>query len=576
MSAVAENISRLWPDTNRDWGVTIAPLREAVVGGELRVTAWVLAGVMACVLLLACANIANLLLARGIDRTREMAVRAALGGSTTRIVRQLVTESVVLAGLGGLAGLGITWAALRAVPTVVPSGTLPLSIFLVLDGRVAAFCLTLMLATGVVCGLAPAWHAARVSWPNAAGASVRGSLQGTAAFRTMLAVVEIACAVVLLAGAGLLLRTLLSISQADAGYHADRVLTMRLTVPINRYPTQERLLTFYEALEREIAAVPGVRAVGLGGNLPLDGRDMSQGFEIYGQARPDRANRPTASYQIVSRGYFETLGIRVIRGRGFTDADTMTGKPVCVVNEEFARRYLAGRDPVGAVVNVAPITPTPPKEVAREVVGVIAQVKERADESEGAVQIYVPMTQNPWYSASIAVGSVADPAALSLTIAAAVSRVDEDQPVTQIRTMREVAAEATSRPRFRAELLAMSALFALVLAATGIFSLLAFSVQQRTREFGIRMAIGARAIDVVRLVLASGMRSTAAGCGIGLLAASTLTRFLQSLLHGVTPLDPLTFLSIPAIICLTALAACAGPALSAARAHPAEALRQEY
>jgi putative ABC transport system permease protein len=387
---------------------------------------------------------------------------------------------------------------------------------------------------------------------------------------------EVAAAVLLLTGAGLLVRTLIALNAIDPGFRAERVLTMQAGLPLNRYGSSEKLLAFYQAAEREIAAIPGVKSVAFGGSLPLDGWDIGQGFAIAGDPPAEQSRLQSAHYQIVSAPYFRTLGIAVVRGRAFEEHDTLQARLVCVVNEEFVRRYLNGREPIGMVVGVQSMAMSGSSElVPREIVGVSRQVVEQAGEQERAVEIYVPIAQNPWFSASLSVQTAGEPMSFLPAVKAAVARVDKDQPLTRIRTMEEVAAEATSQPRFRAELVSVFAVLALLLAAIGIFGVLAFTVGQRAREFGIRMALGARSHDVLRLVLGGALKMTGAGVAIGLVASALLTRFLGTLLFAVQPTDPITFASTAAVLAAAALLACALPAWRATRVDPAVTLRQE-
>ena len=576
MARVADGIAAIAPDTNKGWGVTIEPLRDAIVGPELRTTSLVLAGVVAFVLLMACANVANLLLARGLGRSREIAVRAALGGSRRRIVQQLLTESLLLASIGGAAGLALAWAAVRVAPSFIPRGTLPQAIVLTFDARVAVVAMLLTLATSLLSGLVPAWQASSIPLAEMAGSGGRGSTRRAGGLRAALVVGEVAAAVVLLTGAGLLVRSLIALNSIDPGFRAERVLTLQVGLPLFRYGGTEKLHAFYQAAEREIAAIPGVNSVAFGGSLPLDGWDIGQGFAIVGDPPPEPSRMPSAHYQIVSGSYFRTLGIDLVRGRSFDDHDALNGAPVCVVNEEFVRRYLHGREPLGMVVGVQNMAMSGSSElVPRTIVGVSHQTATEAGEKERAVEIYVPITQNPWFSASLAVQTAGDPLAILPAVKAAIARVDKDQPLTRVRTLEEVAAEATSQPRFRAELVGMFAILALALAAIGIFGVLAFSVGQRAREFGIRMALGAKAYDVLAMVLGGALKMTAAGVAIGLAAAALLTRFLGTLLFGVQPTDPITFAGTAAILTAAALLACALPAWRAARVDPAITLRQE-
>ena len=576
MNVVAADIARLSPETNKDWTVTIEPLREALVGGELRITSIVLAGTVGFVLLMACANVANLLLARGLGRAREIAIRAALGGSRGRILRQLLTESVLLSCLGGSAGLALAWALLRVAPTVIPPRTLPQSVTLAFDARLIAFTSVLTLATGVLFGLAPAWQASRLSLSAALGSGSRGSSGGSGWLRTSLATSQIAVAVLLVSGATLLVRTLVSLSEVDPGYRATRVLTMNVGLPLGRYQNEAQIVRFYQNIERELNALPGVRVASVGGNLPLDGWDIGQGFHVIGEPEPDKANTPSAHYQMIGSRYFETLGIPLVRGRAFTERDTAATTPVCIVNEEFVRRHLRNTEPIGARVSVQSMDLRGPTPVVREIVGVIHQVKvEGPGEKENNVEIYVPIAQNAWFSASIAVQTAGDPMALLPAVKAAIAKIDPDQPLTQVRTMEDVASEAVARPRFRAQLIGAFAVLALALAAAGVCGVLACAVGQRVREFGIRRALGAQVSDILGLVLAGGARMLTVGVVVGLAAAAGLTRSLASLLYGVQPLDPISFVTAPAILSVVALIACAAPAWRAARVDPSVALRQD-
>jgi putative ABC transport system permease protein len=576
MAAIADRIATIAPDTNKGWDVTIEPLRDAIVGSDLRLTSLVLAGVVAFVLLMACANVANLLLARGLSRTREFAVRSALGGSRMRIAQQLFAESLLLASVGGAAGLVLAWVAVRAAPSLLPAGTLPQAIVPAFDVRVASIAALLTAGTALLFGLLPAWHASSVPLAETTSAGGRSSTNNAGGLRAALVVVEVAAAVLLLAGAGLLVRTLIALNRVDPGFRAENVLTLQVSLPLNRYGSIEKLQAFYRAGERELAAIPGVKSAAFGGSLPLDGWDIGQGFTIVGDPPVEPSRMPSVHYQIVSASYFRTLGIDFVKGRPFEAHDTAQSKQVCVVNEEFVRRYLNGREPIGMVVAVQNMAMSGNSEaVPREIVGVSRQVAEAAGEKQRAVEVYVPIAQNPWFSASVSVQTAGDPMAFLPAVKAAMARVDKDQPLTRVRTMEEVASEATSQPRFRAELVGAFAMLALLLAAVGIFGVLAYSVGQRAREFGIRVALGARSYDVLRLVLGGALKMTGAGVAIGLLAAALLTRLLDTLLFGVQPTDPTTFVGTAALLAVSAVLACALPAWRATRVDPAVTLRQE-
>jgi putative ABC transport system permease protein len=585
MAAIAGHIAQIAPGTNKGWGITIEPLRRALVGSELRATSLVLAGVVAFVLLMASANVANLMLARGAGRAREMAVRVSLGAPARRLMRQLLTESLLLAVFGGIGGLALAWVLIRVAPFLIPAETLPVGLALRLDARIVAFTSVVTLATGLLFGLVPAWAA--TTW-SLSGNSLSGALRGGGRGVTSgnskllggLAMGEIAIAVVVVAGAGLFLRTLDRLSQVDPGFHAGRVLTMHMILPLSRYPTTERLLAFYNAAQHEIESVPGVQLTSFGGSLPLTGWDIGQGFQVVGDAPRDATNTPSAHYQIVGAHYFETLGIPLQAGRAFDNRDTNRASQVAIVNQEFVRRYLPGRPALGTHIRVSAMDMAGPKSVEREIVGVSGQVKVNGPgEEENIVEIYVPVTQNPWFGPSLVIRAAGEPLAVATAITAAVkaaiAKVDKELAVTNVQTMDEIAFQSVARPRFRARLLAGFAALALLLAGVGVFGVLAFAVAQRKREFGIRMALGAQMADVLRLVLTRGIAIAAAGIAAGLLGAAALARSLTALLFGVPPLDPVTFGLSAALLASVAVAAAAIPAWRAARIDPAIALREE-
>lgn len=576
MNVIAKNLEVAVPDTNKGWGITLVPLREAMVEQDLHTTSLVLACVVGLVLLMACANVANLLLARSAERAREVAVRAALGGSQGRILAQLLTESGLLAVLGGAVGVALAWMIVKAAPSLMPPETLPSGITLRLDAGVVAFSAVVTIVTGLLFGSVPAWHAARASFAEALRTGGRAATR-TGAFRSVLAAGEIAVAVLLVAGAGLLVRTLASLAAVDTGIRTEHVLTMQLGLSDTRYRGRpERRLGFYQSVLREVESLPGVRSVAFSTILPLEGWDIGQAFELVDQPAPDPSHQLSAHYQMVSPRYFETLGISLLAGRRFDEHDDVRSTQVCIVNEDFVRRYLAGRAALGTKVTVQAMGETKPEPMLREIVGVIRQVKvDGPGEKQASPEIYVPLAQNTWYWGALSVRTAGDPLAMTSAVKSAIARIDKNQPVTRVRSMEEVATEVVAQPRFRAELVGAFAILSLVLAAAGVFGVLAFAVSQRTREFGIRMALGAKGSDILRLVLTGGVRIIVPGIAIGLIAAIELAQFVSSLLFGVKPMDAVTFVAAPAILATIALAACAAPALRAARVDPAIALRQE-
>jgi len=577
MAAVAEGLAREFPETNEGRGVTLEPLHDVVIGGELRRTAALFLGVVGLVLLICCANVANLLLARATVRTRELAIRSAVGADRRRVIRQLLTESVLLAAVGSALGLAMGAAILKAAPSVIPVGLLPAAVTLGFDLRVVAFCAAAALLVGLLSGLAPAWRATELASAQALASDSRTATGRGGRPRSALVAAEVATAVVLLFGAGLLLRTLLAVEGVDRGYRADSALTMILDPIDSRYPTDASELRFYEGVEREVTALPGVRGVAWATTLPY-GRSY-QGrtfFEIAGEPPATESRRPTADYQIVSPAYFGTLDLPIVAGRGFDARDTAESVRVCIVNEAFGRGYLQRRSPIGLRVAIQP--PSSGQPVACEIVGVARQVRRRPDETEDWAQIYVPLAQDTPGDVFMLVRPASGRAdALAPSVRAAIARVDKEQlvGVRSVMTLDEVAWEATARHRFRAVLVAAFAGLALLLAMVGLFGVLAYSVQQRVRDFGVRRALGATTGNVLGHVLGSAARVIAAGVVAGLALSAVLGRLVATLLFGVQPRDPLTFAVVTIVLALTAIAAAAGPAWRATRIDPAVALRSE-
>ncbi len=503
VEAVADGLAREFPATNQGRSVVVEPLHNALIGSDLRQTSLLFLGVVGFVLLICCANVANLLLARATVRSRELAIRAAMGASRRRIIHQLLTESLLLSVVGGLLGVGVGAAILAVAPSIIPEGLLPGAVTITFDLRVVAFCALAALLVGVLFGLAPAANAADLASTHIVTSDTR-TTTGRSGLRTLLVIGEVATAVVLLFGAGLLLRTLLVVEGVDRGYRAEHILSMLVDPLGARYPTPASLLQFYESVEHEIRAVAGVRNVAWASTLPLGesyaGRTF---FEIVGEQAAEESQRPTSDYQIVSPTYFETLDLPLMSGRAFSDRDTPDSPPVCIVNETFVRRHIQGRSPLG--VRVALRSNPGAQPVVREIVGMARQVKGRPDESEPFVQVYVPLAQNLMDDIFLLVRPASGRAeALASSVRAAIGRVDRDQLVSvrDVRTLEDVASEATSRHRFRAVLVITFAALALILAMVGVFGILVYSVQQRARDFGVRRAIGASTADVLRLVIA--------------------------------------------------------------------------
>jgi putative ABC transport system permease protein len=554
----------------------MTPIRDSLVEQEFRTSVALLGGAV-LLLVLSSANVANLLLARGTVRLRELAIRSALGADRRRVIRQLLTESLLLSALGGLLGVGVGALILKAAPALIPEGLLPAAVRLEFDARVVGFCAAVAVVVGLLFGLAPAWQATRLSAAQVMASQSRSSTGRGGTMRSALLVAEVATAVLLLFGAGLLLRTLLSVEGVDRGYRARSVLTMIVDPIGSRYPTPESMLQFYDAVEREVRAIPGVESVAFASTLPLGasyvGRTL---FAIAGDPPVEEAKRPAADFQIVSPGYFATVDLPVVAGRSFDGRDRIDSVPVCMVNEALARAQLRGRSPLGVRVAL-PMGPRG-KPVACEIVGVARQVKGRPDEAEDMMQIYVPMAQSVMDDTFMLVRPESGSAdAYASPVRAAIGRIDREQLVSvrRLTTLEDIARTATARHRFRAVMVMTFAGLALLLAMVGVFGILAYSVQLRLRDFALRRAFGATTGDVLRLVAGRAARVIAAGAAIGLLLSALFGRLLTSLLFGVRPLDPATFAFVTVLLVVGAVLSVAGPAWRAARIDPAVALRDE-
>jgi putative ABC transport system permease protein len=578
LTAVAAGLATEFPEFNKGRSVALERLHDTMIGSDLKTTAVLFLGVVGFMLLICCANVANLLLARATARARELAVRSALGAGRRRIIRQLLTESVVLSVLGGVLGIGIGAAILQVAPVLIPEGLLPATVTLAFDMRVVAFCALAALIVGVVFGIAPAFQATAVSATEAMGADSRTTVGTGGRIRSLLVMGEVATAVLLLFGAGLLLRTLIKVQSFDRGYGAESVLSMLVDPLGSSYPTPERLQQFFDQVEAEVRGVPGVADVGWSSALPLGESlygDFALTYEIVGDPPVEESRRPITDYQVVSPGYFSTLELPIVAGRGFDARDTKDSPRVCIVNEAFVRT-LGGRNPIGMQVAFKVADSRTDKPNVGQIVGVARQVKRRPDEPKDFVQIYVPMAHDLTDDVLMLVRSKSGRAdALTPAVRAAIARIDKEQlvSVASVTTLEDVEWAATGRHRFRAVMVSAFAALAVVLAMVGVFGILAYSVQQRTRDFGVRRALGASGNDVLRLVVRDALQVIAIGVAIGLVASAMLGRVIVSMLFGVEPLDLPTFALVTTVLGLTTAIAVAGPALRAARIDPSVALR---
>ena len=587
LTVLAERLARDHGDDRIGRRVTVSPMRTFLVGDELRRTSMLFLAVVACVLLLCCANVANLLLTRASARAREMAVRSAVGAGRRRIISQLLTESLVLAAFGGVFGAAIGAAILVAAPNAIPPGLLPGAVTLEFDARLVAFCGVASLLVGVLFGLAPAWQSAHVSQAQALATDGRSSTGRGGRVRQLLVVAQAAAAVLLLCGAGLLLRTVLVLDGFSSGVGADgeSVLTMDITQTRGANGLQRRSpesqLAFYAAVEREVGGAAGIRGVAWATTLPLGNAQVGrQRFQIVGDRPLPEAEQPHADYQLVSPSYFPTVDLPLVKGRAFTDFDSSRSDPVCIVSEAFVRRFLGGRSPIGQRVAIGRFGDAAAGRATdgipeRLIVGVARQVKGRADETEDMAQIYVPIAQDVWRESYLLVRTTGPADTHVGAIRAAIARVDPHLPVRTVRTLETVAREATARYRFRAVLVVMFAGLALVLALGGLFGVLAYVVQQRQREFGLRLALGAAPAHVLHLVMREAGAVVATGIAIGLAGAAAAGQSLSAFLFGVRPHDPWTFAGVAVVMIFTAAAAAGVPAWRATRVDPATAFRDE-
>ncbi|MEO8359501.1 MAG: ABC transporter permease [Vicinamibacteria bacterium] len=576
LATVASSLAREFPQTNAGRGIAMESMHDSIVGGDLRLTSMVFLGVVGFVLLICCANVANLLLARATSRTRELAVRSALGAGRRRIVRQLMTESMVLSILGGALGIGLGALIINAAPSFLPQGLLPAAVTIEFDLRVVGFCAGAAVLVGLLFGIAPAWQATGFSPQETMGADARTTAGGGGRIRGLLVMGEVATAVLLLFGAGLLLRTLIAVQSFDRGYRAESVLTMLVDPLGSKYPTPESLQQFLDQVEGEVRAVPGVQDAAWTSALPLGFVDEGGfSYEIVGDPPVEDSQRPGTEYQTVSRTYFSTLDLPIVAGRPFDQRDTHASVPVAIVNEAFANS-LNGRSPIGLQVALRPSSSPEAAPVIREIVGVARQIKGRPDEPKDFIQVYAPSEQDLSDDIFLVVRPKSGRAeALVSSVRAAISRIDKEQLVSirDIMTLADIDSAATGRHRFRALMVGAFAALSLLLAMVGVFGILAYSVQQRVRDLGVRRALGATTRDIVRDVVSNAARMIGAGAVAGLILAAMLSRLITSILFGVQPLDFVSFAAVTLVVVIAGALSVVGPAWRAANVDPAEALR---
>jgi putative ABC transport system permease protein len=579
MDAIGARIAADYPDSNKGWGVSLVRFVDVAVGQQLKSSLYVLLAAVGMLLLIGCANLANLTLARGTSREREVAVRAALGAGRGRLIRQFLTESVLLATIGGVAGIAVGYGLMLFLKFMLPPFSLPSAVKVDIDVRVLGFALVLSVVTGLVFGLAPALSATKPDLAGAMKEGGRGSSGDGARrrLRSALVVVEVALAFILLAGGGLLVRSFFQMMQVELGFDATNVLTMRLPIASDRFASPSALTAYARDVVERVSRVPGVSGAATSDALPLEGYGNGMPLLIAGRPVVDRANRQGAGFKVVHPDYFRVLGIRVIKGRGLTDQDVRSAPPVTVVNQSFVQRYFPKEDPIGKTLLVQEIVTGSPQlgpEIPWQIVGVIADERTSSLEGTNRPGMYVPMEQSPTNYLSLVVRGAIDADTLGRAVTYAVHQVDPNQAVTDLRTLDQIKRESSATSRLRTTLLGIFASLALLLAAVGIYGVISYTVAQRTHEMGVRAALGASAGNLLRLVLSNGLVLTGIGLGLGVAGALGLTQLLSALLFGVGARDPLTLVVSAVILALVAATACYVPARRAAKLDPLDALRE--
>jgi putative ABC transport system permease protein len=574
LASVAAGLKRQYPAPD-DWTIDAVPLQDAIVG-DVRQILYVLLGAVGFLLLIAVANVANLLLARAATREREIAVRGALGAGRRRIVAQLITESVVLAIVSGLVGLLLAAWGTQGLLAMAPKG-IPRLDEVRMHVPVFLFALGVASICGVVFGLVPALRASRtplVEMLKDGGRGASGARHRRA--QRLLVVAEIALALVLSAGAGLMIRSFAELQRVSPGFDPGHLLTFEVSLPSAPYKDDAAVRRFYDALVQKLEAVPGVRSVGLTVSLPPNLLQVTDNFMVDGQVLPPNQSAPVGPVVMASDALFRTLGVPLIRGRVFDARDEAGGAPTVIVNDALARKYLNRGSAVGRHLKIGgPERPIGPKNPWMEIVGVVGDIKYSGLEAAPEPTYYMPYRQNPWNGQFVVIRTTSDPAALGSAAREAVAALDKDLPVARLRTMADVMTASVAPPKFRTVLVTIFALVGLLLAAIGIYGVMAYAVTERTHELGVRIALGADRGDVVRLVLGEALVLAAAGVAVGLAGAFATTRLIQSLLFRVTTTDATTFAGISALLFLTALAASYLPTRRALGVDPMIALRYE-
>jgi putative ABC transport system permease protein len=573
MDTIAARLQQQYPDMVTSNGSVVISLHEQVVG-DIKTALLVLLSAVGLVLLIACANVANLLLARAAVRQKEIAIRVALGAGRLRLIRQFLTESILLAGLGGGVGLLMSLWGINLLKAFIPENISQVEAVTV-DAKVLGFTLVVSLLTGLIFGLAPMTQASKLDLNETLKEGGRDSAAGRLGnrIRGLLVIAEVAVSLILLVGAGLLINSFMRLSHIDPGFRANNLLTMRVVLPELKYADHRRRSAFYTDLVSRVEALPGVRSAAVTNWIPLVLQGDTVGISIEGRPDPGPAERPDVVTRVVSPHYFTTMGIELLQGREFGEQNRGGSHVVVVISETMARRLWPGEDPIGK--RITPGTPDNPDDWC-EIIGVVKDVRQFQLDADPKPQMYFTYEQAGFFAPNhLVVRTDVEPQSLAATVRGTVWGIDKDQPVSNISTMEDILSESVARQRFSTLLLGIFAAVALVLAAVGIYGVMSYSVAQRTREIGIRMALGAQSSDVLELVIGHGMRLALVGVTVGLIGAFVLTRLMQSLLFGVSATDPVTFAVIALLLTGVALLACYLPARRAVKVDQMIALRYE-
>jgi putative ABC transport system permease protein len=580
MDVIGARIARDFPDSNKNWGVVVERYADTIVGTQMRTAILVLITATGFVLLIGCANLANLALARGVAREREVIVRASLGAGRWVLIRQFLTENVILSTVGGVLGIGVCYLTLRAIQAQLPPFAMPREVDVALNGRVLLFAMALSVLTGLIFGMIPAFQSSK---PNLA-ASMKDDTRGSSGsvpgkrLRDTLIVIEVALAFVLLVGSGLMMRSFFQLMNVDTGFDSTNLLTMRMPVPVDRFPDPQNLNRYLQEVRTAVEAVPGVRQTAYSCAPPLQGTCYGMPMQVADRPMVDFANRQGGFYKVVSPSYFSTLGIPIVKGRALSDRDTWTAPRALVLNERLARRFFPDEDPIGKRILIQEIIPGKTAlgaDVAWEVVGMIGDEKIGGPADEQSAGVYVSNEQSPVYGMVLSVRGAVNPLTLQTAITNAIRSVSKDQALLDIRTVDQIRDQSISDRRIPSVLIGVFGTVALILAGIGIYGVISYSVAQRTREMGIRAALGASERNLLRLIMDRGVLLTTIGLVIGIAGALGVTRLMGSLLFGVGVRDPATMVSVGIVLAGVALLASYVPARRATKADPVVALRYE-